>query len=342
VEFIIEHAPALKEIRLHNLKMTEKIAKLLVSKCPSLEQVYMDGGRTTDECLELLANGSIRLKSINLHKVENITTNGICHIIKNTNLSFLNFNGISGWDIRTLAPYCSHFTSMDLGSSNNLTDDDLKSLTKQCKKLKFISLKNCRMITDTGIQELISDCPQLTDLNLSMCNKLTRTSVQHALQSLHSLTSLNLSSFKSLHPIQFPRFPYRIMPALLTLDVSHTDITDDDVTNTANFCPNLKNFRMSGCSDVTDAGLGALPMHCPKLASLDLSADVNGTHPMHITFAVLAELVKNCPDITKMHLTYSTRNSISKRTLVDLTDWRIANQGKMITFNLNDEVIVVS
>lgn len=48
VEFIIEHAPALKEIRLHNLKMTEKIAKLLVSKCPSLEQVYMDGGRTTD------------------------------------------------------------------------------------------------------------------------------------------------------------------------------------------------------------------------------------------------------------------------------------------------------
>lgn len=61
------------------------------------------------ECLELLANGSIRLKSINLHKVENITTNGICHIIKNTNLSFLNFNGISGWDIRTLAPYCCKF-----------------------------------------------------------------------------------------------------------------------------------------------------------------------------------------------------------------------------------------
>lgn len=48
VEFIIEHAPALKEIRLHNLKMTEKIAKLLVSKCPQLEQVYMDGGKTTD------------------------------------------------------------------------------------------------------------------------------------------------------------------------------------------------------------------------------------------------------------------------------------------------------
>ena len=48
VEFIIEHAPALKEIRLLNLKMSEKVAKLLVSKCPSLEQVYMDGGRTTD------------------------------------------------------------------------------------------------------------------------------------------------------------------------------------------------------------------------------------------------------------------------------------------------------
>lgn len=106
VEYIVTHAPSLKEIRLHNLKLTEKTSKLLVSKCPHLEQVYMDGGRTSDECLELLANGAIKLKSINLHKVENITTNGICHIIKNTNLSFLNFNGISGWDIRTLAPYC--------------------------------------------------------------------------------------------------------------------------------------------------------------------------------------------------------------------------------------------
>lgn len=112
VEYIVTHAPSLKEIRLHNLKLTEKTSKLLVSKCPHLEQVYMDGGRTSDECLELLANGAIKLKSINLHKVENITTNGICHIIKNTNLSFLNFNGISGWDIRTLAPYCGKFHAL--------------------------------------------------------------------------------------------------------------------------------------------------------------------------------------------------------------------------------------
>lgn len=59
VEFIIEHAPALKEIRLHNLKMTEKIAKLLVSKCPSLEQVYMDGGRTTDVSYYILSTVGI-------------------------------------------------------------------------------------------------------------------------------------------------------------------------------------------------------------------------------------------------------------------------------------------
>lgn len=59
VEFIIEHAPALKEIRLHNLKMTEKIAKLLVSKCPSLEQVYMDGGRTTDVSFVSLSSLSL-------------------------------------------------------------------------------------------------------------------------------------------------------------------------------------------------------------------------------------------------------------------------------------------
>jgi hypothetical protein len=130
------------------------------------------------------------------------------------------------------------------------------------------------------------------------------------------------------------------MPALLTLDVSHTDVTDEDLINAASFCPNLKHFRMSGCSDVTDAGVIALATHCAKLASLDLSADVNGTHPMQITIASLTQIVQRCPDVAKMHLTYSTRNGITKRGLIELNDWRIANQGKMITFNLNDEVVL--
>jgi len=340
VEYIVQHAPALKEIRLHNLKMTEKIAKLLVSKCPSLEQVYMDGGKTSDECLELLANGAIRLKSINLHKVENITTNGICHIIKNTNLSFLNFNGISGWDIRTLAPYCSHFTSMDLGSSNNLTDEDLKSLTKQCKKLKFISLKNCKMITDTAIDELIADCPQLTDLNMSSCSKLTRTAVEHALQTLHSLAIINLSSYKSLHPIQFPHFPYRLIPTLFTIDLSYTDITDEDVINLSTFCPNIKNVRINGCSEVTDGSVCTLAAKCGKLVSFEASRDLNGQHPMRITIASLNELASRCVDMSRMNLSYSTRSNITKRTLLELNDNRLMNNLKLITFNLNDDMVV--
>eukprot|EP01110_Echinostelium_bisporum_P013205 TRINITY_DN859_c2_g1_i1.p1 TRINITY_DN859_c2_g1~~TRINITY_DN859_c2_g1_i1.p1 ORF type:complete len:468 (-),score=207.32 TRINITY_DN859_c2_g1_i1:394-1797(-) len=340
VEYIVQHAPALKEIRLHNLKMTERIAKLLVSKCPQLEQVYMDGGKTSDECLELLANGAIRLKSINLHKVENITTNGICHIIKNTNLSFLNFNGISGWDIRTLAPYCAHFTSMDLGSSNNLTDEDLKSLTKQCKKLKFISLKNCKMITDTGIEELINDCPQLTDLNLSTCSKLTKMSVQLALQSLHSLATLNLSHYKSLHPIQFPHFPYRIMPTMLTFDLSHTDITDEDLFNLAVFCPNIKNLRINGCTEITDLAISNLANKSIKLVSIEASRDLNTNNLMKITISSITQLATQCPDLVRMNLSYSSKNNITKRSLLELNDWRMQSKQKLITFNLNDDMVV--
>jgi hypothetical protein len=340
VEYIITHTPFLREIRLHNLKLTEKTAKLLVSRCPNLEQVYMDGGRTSDECLELLANGAIRLKSINLHKVENITTNGICHIIKNTNLSFLNFNGISGWDIRTLAPYCSHFTSMDLGSSNNLTDEDLKSLTRHCKKLKYISLKNCKMITDTGIQELIADCPQLTDLNLATCGKLTRTSVQLALQQLHSLTSLNLSGFKQLHPIQFPLNPYRLLPHLVTLDLSFTDIDDDDILNACNYCANIKTLRLAGCCDVTDVSVSALATNCTKLTNLDLSRDIHIAQPMKITILSIAELARNCPDLTKINLSYSSRNSITKKTLLEVNECRLHSKLKLVTFHLNDDIVV--
>ena len=48
VEQIIQSSPNLREIKFNNVKVTEKMAKLLVSCCPTLEQVYMDGGRTDD------------------------------------------------------------------------------------------------------------------------------------------------------------------------------------------------------------------------------------------------------------------------------------------------------
>jgi len=339
IEYIIAHTPALKEIRLHNLKLTEKTAKLLVSRCPQLEQVYMDGGRTSDECLELLANGAIRLKSINLHKVENITTAGICHIIKNTNLSFLNFNGISGWDIRTLAPYCAHFTSMDLGSSNNLSDDDLKALTRQCKKLKFISLKNCKLITDAGVSELIRDCPQLTDLNLSTCAKLTRIGVGAALQHLNLLQSLNLSGFKALHPIMLPLCPYRLLPNLTSMDLSFTDLKDEDIVGVSNYCANLKNIRLAGCTEVTDAALSSLAKNCKKLTAIDLCRELGSTQPMRITMAGIEEIAKNCPELHKVNVSYSSRSSITKRAIMELNEWRVENGMKLITFALNEEII---
>jgi hypothetical protein len=48
VEQIIQSSPNLREIKFNNVKVTEKMAKLLVSCCPTLEQVYMEGGRTDD------------------------------------------------------------------------------------------------------------------------------------------------------------------------------------------------------------------------------------------------------------------------------------------------------
>jgi len=339
IEYIIMHTPALKEIRLHNLKLTEKTAKLLVSKCPQLEQVMMEQGKTSDDCLELLANGAIRLKSINLHKVENITTAGICHIIKNTNLSFLNFNGISGWDIRTLAPYCAHFTSMDLGSSNNLSDDDLKALTQQCKKLKFISLKNCKMITDTGVGELVRDCPQLTDLNLSTCAKITRVGVGSALQHLHLLQSLNLSGFKEIHPLMFPLCPYRLLPNLSSIDLSFTDADNEDMIGLSNYCANLKTLRLAGCSNVSDSSIYSISQKCKKLISIDLTRELGSAQPMRVTIAGIEDLAKGCPDLHKVSLSYSSRNNITKRAIMDLNEWRIEHGYKVITFCLNEEIV---
>lgn len=134
------------------------------------------------------------------------------------------------------------------------------------------------------------------------------------------------------------------MTALVTFDVSNTDVKDDDLASLATFCPNLRNLRMAGCVEISDAGLASISAHCSRLACLDASAcvDAGTAQPMRYTSAALRELVQKCPDLVKMHLTYSVRGGITKKTLVELNDWRIANQGKMISFHLNDEVVVGS
>eukprot|EP00026_Physarum_polycephalum_P008050 Phypoly_transcript_08126.p1 GENE.Phypoly_transcript_08126~~Phypoly_transcript_08126.p1 ORF type:complete len:502 (-),score=85.25 Phypoly_transcript_08126:45-1481(-) len=337
VEQIIQSSPNLREIKFNNVKVTEKMAKLLVSCCPTLEQVYMEGGRTDDECLELLSNGAIKLKSINLHKVQNITTTGICHVIKNTNLAFLNFNGISGWDIRSLAPYCSHFTSMDLGSSNNLIDTDLKSLTKNCKKLVFLSLKSCKMITDESMRELIEDCPQLTELNMSGCSKLSSESVKLALQNFHQLSTLKLASM-NLTPIPYPRFPYRVMTSMHTLDLSHSDVKDEDLRHLVEFCPNLRVLKLVSCTNLTDAGVTYLAQHNERIAVLDVSRDSTLVSlRMSITLAAIAEFAKR-EHTYKVYVSYSARNQLTTRTLNELNTLRTTSGMKPMIFHLIDSV----
>lgn len=64
VEQIIQSTPNLREIKFSNVKVTEKMAKLLVSGCPALEQVYMEGGRTDDVSIKLISCLFVCLYSI--------------------------------------------------------------------------------------------------------------------------------------------------------------------------------------------------------------------------------------------------------------------------------------
>lgn len=68
---------------------------------------------------------------------------------------------------------------------------------------------------------------------------------------------------------------------------------------------------------------------------LDASRDQSVPHRMPISIASVGEFAM-IPSMIKMCLSYSNRNKINKRSLIELNDLRLERGLKAMSFHLND------
>jgi len=255
MEFIVKNAPNIKDIRLFNIEVTEKATQSLVNHCPRLEIVHMHGGKATDKCLELLSKGFKNLRHIDLQQVENVTTRGLIHILARRNLSCMNFREMHGSELLALAPHCSNFVTMDL-SYSRVQDHEFKEFLQYCQKLRNISLANCQTITDKTLEHLVDFLPAMTELNISNCQNITNSGINLLLRRAPNLTMLNASRLSCVHPIQplpRPRYSLDVMATssrLQHVDVSHSNVTDDDVMALLESFPAMKKVTMKECKEL--------------------------------------------------------------------------------------------
>lgn len=125
------------------------------------------------------------------------------------------------------------------------------------------------------------------------------------------------------------------MVAMQNLDLSYTDVQNEDLVKLAEFCPNLKVLKLIGCNNITDDGLIYLSQHCPKLTVMDLSRDPCSPHRMLVTIAAINELAKH-ENMHKMTVSYSARHKITTQTLNEINNMRTNNGMRAMSFHLHD------
>lgn len=149
-----------------------------------------------------------------------------------------------------------NFVTMDL-SYSRVQDHEFKEFLQHCQKLRNISLANCQTITDKTIEHLVDMLPNMTELNISNCQNITNYGINLLLRRAHNLVSLNVGRLACVHPIQpaiRPKYSYdgsaSTTSKLQNIDVSHSDVTDEDVMTLCESFMALKKVTMKECKDL--------------------------------------------------------------------------------------------
>lgn len=145
---------------------------------------------------------------------------------------------------------------MDL-SYSRVQDHEFKEFLQHCQKLRNISLANCQTITDKTIEHLIDMLPNMTELNISNCQNITNYGINLLLRRAHNLVSLNVGRLACVHPIQplaRPKYSYDgtagATSKLTNIDVSHSNVNDEDIMTLCESFPAVKKVTMKECKEL--------------------------------------------------------------------------------------------
>ncbi|KAK9276386.1 hypothetical protein L1049_005919 [Liquidambar formosana] len=304
----------------------------LAQNCPSLQEIKLKRMVVSDNSLDLLSRSFPNFNSLVLVGCNGFTTDGLAAIASNCRLlEVLDLQenevqeGISQW-LSCFPESCTSLVSLNFASLKGQVDlTALEKLVARCPNLRSLRLN--RTVPLDMLQKILVRAPQLVDLGIGsyvqqtrsesyvkLCNSvLNCKSVQNlsgfwevfppCLPAIYpvcwNLTSLNLSYARGIRGLHLNRLIRQCqkLQRLWILDC----IGDMGLEVVANTCKDLQELRVfpsdpyNAISSVTEGGLVAISIGCPKLHSLLYFC-------LQMTNAALITIAKNCPNFTYFRL----------------------------------------
>uniref|UniRef100_A0A0D9W4C2 F-box domain-containing protein n=1 Tax=Leersia perrieri TaxID=77586 RepID=A0A0D9W4C2_9ORYZ len=301
--------------------------------CPGLEELRMKRMVVTDESLELLARSFPRFRALVLISCEGFSTDGLAAIASHCKLLReldLQENEVEDRGPRWLSCFpdsCTSLVSLNFACiKGEVNAGSLERLVSRSPNLRSLRLN--RSVSVDTLAKILMRTPNLEDLgtgNLTddfqtesyfkLTSALEKCKMLRSLSGFWDaspvclsviyplcvqLTGLNLSYAPTLDASDLIKMISRCvkLQRLWVLDC----ISDKGLQVVASSCKDLQELRVfpsdfyvAGFSAVTEEGLVAVSLGCPKLNSL-----LYFCHQM--TNAALVIVAKNCPNFTRFRL----------------------------------------
>ncbi|XP_044005671.1 F-box/LRR-repeat protein 2-like [Aphidius gifuensis] len=225
--------------------------------------------------------------------------------------------------------HCKNLTRLEFvfdETSKKLTKEEIIAISKNCKKLKHLEIPCCK-VTSTDREERLS-CPFFLDdlsklqyleyLDLSCIKILQDSTIIMIADKCEHLKYLNIEGPNKLTDIGFN--------ALTSLENLQELTIDGNMTITNNFVKKFKGLRVlncRGCPNLTDANIIQVIKNCPDLEQLDLSFSDNIT----LDAIIAADLAtKNRINEIVLHI------HISNWTLYEASKSKIESQWLLVEY----------
>ncbi|KAI4374094.1 hypothetical protein MLD38_012132 [Melastoma candidum] len=309
---------------------------LMFADCyPFLEELRLKRMTVSDEGLELLGLKFPNFKALTLSSCDGFSTHGLASVAAHCrNLTELDIqeNDVLDFSGNWLSCFPKNITSLEVlnfATLNSEVDfDALQRLVSRCNRLR--TLKINRSVTLNQLQRLLLCAPGLTELGTgSFLQELTAheySELERAFSNCKNLRSLSgLTEATSLYlPVLYPG-----CTNLTFLNLSYVLLQSEEFSKLIVHCPLLQ--RLWVLDTIGDKGLEAVGENCPSLEELrvfpadpfdpdiihgptvtetGLLAVSYGCRRLHyilyfchkMTNAVVATVVRNCPDFTHFRL----------------------------------------
>ncbi|KAL1915681.1 uncharacterized protein VTP21DRAFT_6440 [Calcarisporiella thermophila] len=190
------------------------------------------------------------IQELRLHKLKSVRPGVLESLVPRLqNLISLDAYICDGFQSKMIIQFalaCPRLTQVSLPGCNRITDAALLALAQHCPKLEHLDLRACDYVSDCGITFIAARCKGLKHLNVGRVARGELIS-DRAVEALAIGTCLN------------------------TLGVAGCSVTDNGLFALAKFrAQSIERISVNSCLRITNAGVQALALNCPRLSVLEI------------------------------------------------------------------------